>query len=133
MPVVNTTFRFREHKSAATPTVGSGWGPNTDVYFTPEGVVVNVELAGMKREDLQLTVEDSRLRIRGQRPDHCRGGKCRFLIMEINYGPFERTVDLPPGYDPSSAKAVYQNGFLRIDIPATPPKSKRTSVPISGE
>jgi HSP20 family protein len=133
MPVVNTTFRFREHKSAATPTVGSGWVPNTDVYLTPEGVVVNVELAGMKREDLQLTVEDSRLRIRGQRKDHCRGGKCRFLIMEFNYGPFECTVDLPPGFDPSSAKAVYQNGFLRIDIPAAPPKSKGTSVPISGE
>jgi HSP20 family protein len=133
MPVVNTTFRFREHKAAITPTAGSGWVPNTDVYLTPEGVVVNVELAGMKREDLQLTVEDSRLRIRGQRPDHCRGGKCRFLIMEINYGPFECTVDLPTGYDPSCAKAVYQNGFLRIDIPAAPTKAKRTSVPVAGE
>ena len=52
--------------------------------------------------------------------------------MEINYGPFESVLDLPPGYDLGQAKAIYVNGFLRIDVPpAQQPQSKTTKVPIA--
>jgi HSP20 family molecular chaperone IbpA len=52
--------------------------------------------------------------------------------MEITYGPFETVLDLPAGYDLSRAKAIYVNGFLRIDVPpARPPQTKVTKVPIS--
>jgi HSP20 family molecular chaperone IbpA len=52
--------------------------------------------------------------------------------MEISYGPFETVLDLPAGYDLSHAKAIYVNGFLRIDVPpAHAPHSKTTKVPIS--
>jgi HSP20 family molecular chaperone IbpA len=64
-----------------------------------------------------LTVDGNRLRISGQRPDGCRVGHCKFLVMEINYGVFETVIELPEGCDVSRGKAVYQNGFLRIDIP----------------
>lgn len=93
------------------------WAPNTDVYLTEEGLVIRVELAGMRREDLELTVENQQLTISGHRSDGCRTGKCSFVVMEINYGPFETTLDLPAGYDLSRARASYQNGFLRIDVP----------------
>jgi HSP20 family protein len=93
------------------------WVPNTDVYATDHGLVIKAELAGMKREDLELTIEGNTLRITGQRPDGCRSPKCKFLVMEINYGSFESNIELPPGYDLSLAKATYQNGFLRIDVP----------------
>jgi HSP20 family molecular chaperone IbpA len=47
--------------------------------------------------------------------------------MEINYGAFERLVEVPEGCDLSLGKAVYQNGFLRIDVPfASTPASPRT-------
>lgn len=94
------------------------WVPNTDVYVTDSGLVIKVELSGMRREDLTLAVEENRLRISGYRPDGCRAGKCSFLVMEINYGTFESVIEVPPGYDLSQATAVYQNGFLRIDVPA---------------
>lgn len=93
------------------------WVPNTDVYQAEGGLVIKVELAGMRKEDLELTTEGDRLTIRGQRPDGCRGSKCRFLVMEINYGAFESIIELPPGFDLAQAKAAYQNGFLRIDVP----------------
>jgi HSP20 family protein len=94
--------------------------------------VIKVELSGMRREDLQLTVENNRLKITGQRPDGCRTGKCSFLLMEINYGSFERIIELPPGYTISEAKATYQNGFLRIDVPAAAPAAKKgTTVTIT--
>ena len=94
------------------------WIPNTDVYLKENGVVIKVELAGMRSEDLEITVEDRRLRISGRRNDCCREGRCKFLVMEINYGPFERIIDVPPGFDLTQARAAYLNGFLRIDIPA---------------
>jgi HSP20 family protein len=71
----------------------------------------------MCREDLELTIEGNRLRINGQRPDGGRPPNCKFLVMEIHYGSFESIIELPPGYDLSKAKAAYQNGFLRIDVP----------------
>lgn len=111
------------------------WVPNTDVYVAESGLVIKVELAGMRKEDLELTVEGSRLKISGQRPDGCRAAKCTFLVMEINYGAFESVIELPPGYDLGQAKAAYQNGFLRIDVPVLAPASQKpisVSIP-SGE
>src|SRR6266699_1345380 len=107
------------------------WVPNTDVYATDSGLVVKVELAGMRSEHLEIIVEGNRLRISGTRPDGCRSAKCNFLVMEINYGPFESVLELPPGYDLSQAKAVYLNGFLRIDVPVSQRPHKNTKVPIA--
>ena len=109
------------------------WEPNTDVYATDSGLVIKVELAGMRSENLEITVEDNRLRISGNRPDGCRAAKCSFIAMAINYGPFETVLELPPGYDLSQARAAYLNGFLRIDVPlAAQPQSKITKVTITG-
>jgi len=113
-------------------TTSGRWIPNTDVYTTDTGLVVKVELAGMKSENLEITVEGHRLRISGSRPDVCRAHKCNFLVMEISYGPFESVLELPPGYDLSQAKAIYVNGFLRIDVPlAHQLQTKSTKVPIA--
>ena len=108
------------------------WIPNTDVYTTDTGLVIKVELAGMKSENLEITVEGHRLRISGSRPDVCRAHKCNFLVMEISYGPFESVLELPQDYDLSQAKAIYVNGFLRIDVPvAHQLQTKSTKVPIA--
>lgn len=107
------------------------WTPNTDVYATDGGLVIKVELAGMRSEHLEITVEGNRLRISGNRPDGCRAAKCSFLVMEINYGPFESVLEVPSGYDLSQAKAAYLNGFLRIDVPVAGPATKSTKVQIT--
>ena len=104
----------RDHDGGAE----TDWVPNTDVYACEDGLVIKVELAGMRREDLELVVECNRLKISGCRPDGCRAPKCKFLVMEINYGAFATVIELPKGYDLGRARAAYQNGFLRIDVPA---------------
>jgi HSP20 family protein len=113
---------------------GAHWRPNTDVYTTDEGLVIKVELAGMRSENLQITVEEgNKLRIAGQRPDGCRAAKFNFLAMEINYGPFENVLEMPAGYDLSQAKATYLNGFLRIDVPqAVGAPSKPAKLAVTG-
>ncbi len=95
---------------------GVSWVPNMDVVAHEQGAVVKAELAGIRREDLTLTIEGNRLRIRGVRRDSPRASGSRFLLMEIEYGPFEAAVELPPGLDPSSARAVYLNGFLCVEF-----------------
>ncbi|WP_160164691.1 Hsp20/alpha crystallin family protein [Pedosphaera parvula] len=123
-----TTVRDREGAGRAH------WVPNTDVYVTDNGLVIKLELAGMRSENLQITMEGNRLRISGERPDGCRAPKFNFLAMEINYGPFENVIELPPGYDLSHAKASYLNGFLRVDVPqSTKAPLKRTKVPVAGK
>jgi HSP20 family protein len=130
---VSSTVHFVT-RSAVGGREGSArahWVPNTDVYVTDNGLVIKVELAGMRSEHLEITVEGNRLRISGSRPDGCRASKCSFLVMEINYGPFETSLELPPGYDLGQAKAAYLNGFLRIDVPVAQLKAKNSNVPIA--
>jgi len=126
--------RRTESASGRKAAAEGSWTPNTDVYLTNGALVIKVELAGMKREALELTVEGRQLRISGSRRDDSRGGQCKFVLMEINYGRFESLIELPAGYDLGSAKASYQNGFLQVDVPAlVPPASQPFSVPIDVE
>jgi len=117
MKVNSSLYSWRIETKDGGKSADSHWVPNTDVYVTEDSLVIKVELAGMRKEDLELTVEGNRLTITGHRPDGCRAPKCKFLVMEINYGSFQSVIELPPGYDLSQAKAAYQNGFLRIDVP----------------
>ncbi len=107
------------------------WVPNTDVYATDNGLVVKVELAGMRSEHLEITVEGNRMRIAATGRMAAGRPSASFLVMEINYGPFESVLELPPGYDLSQAKAAYLNGFLRIDVPLAQRHVKNTKVPVA--
>jgi HSP20 family protein len=122
------------HKLPATRRENGGqshWIPNTDVYVTDEGLVVKVELSGMRREDLELAIDGNQLLITGQRPDGCRIPGVKFLVMEIEYGTFECVIDVPGSYDLSLARATYQNGFLRVDVPLSATSSKSVLVQTS--
>lgn len=132
MNKVSTSLHFiRRQPAGAEGPAESFWVPNTDVYLAEGGLVIKVELAGMKKEDLELTIEGNRLKISGHRPDGCRAAKCQFLVMEINYGAFESMIELPAGYDLNGAKASYQNGFLRIDVPESKSSPAKVVVPVA--
>jgi HSP20 family protein len=132
---VSSTIHFNSHKATLNGpgefTTGR-WTPHTDIYVCDSGLVIKAELAGMKSDSLEIIVDGQRLRITGVRPDGCRPAHCSFLVMEISYGPFETMLELPAGYDLSRAKAIYVNGFLRIDVPPVhQPQHKTTKVPVS--
>ena len=114
------------------PASQAHWVPNTDVYVAEGKLIIQVELSGMRRTDLELIVEGNRLFIRGQRPDGSRSSKCKFLVMEISYGPFECVFEIPGGYDLGQARAAYENGFLRIDVPqGVSPPTRNSLAPAS--
>jgi len=133
---VNTPVYFVHKSSAASRHTAAGeshWIPNTDVYVAGNDLVIKVELAGLSHENLELIVEGNRLMISGHRPDGSRTCKCKFLVMEINYGHFECVIEIPPGYDLPEAKATYQNGFLQVNVPKATDSSQTFLVPVSEE
>lgn len=116
---------------SGTPQSRGAWSPNVDVFLTEKEVIIKAELAGVNKEELEVTTVHNRIIIRGVRRDDDRRESCRFLVMEIHYGPFEAIIDLPPGFDPSMAKAVYSNGFLTVRVPAKTSADRSTRrVPI---
>ena len=108
-----TRFRF----TRSIPT----WRPQINLYRFDKCIRVCVDLAGVPKADIDLLVEPKRLVIRGTRdaPDRTDGDEraVQMLIMEIDYGPFERTINLPATINIEGAHAEQEDGFLWISLP----------------
>lgn len=91
--------------------------PPMDIYETDEHLVVVLEIAGMKPEDIQVTFEKDLLSIRGRRTEVIFKPKIRLHQMEIDYGPFERTIRVPFPLMEDEFKAIYQQGLLAVSVP----------------
>ena len=104
----------------------SAWTPNTDVYETADSLVVRMEIAGIKKDELEITLNDRLLMVRGHRHDPCRQGRCSFRQMEIDYGYFERRIVIPRSVDASRVRAQFQNGFLHVELPKAQTSEHRT-------
>ncbi len=94
------------------------WEPPTDVYENEEGLVVQVEIAGMGEEDFSITLGERVLVIEGVRKDP--EPKRAYYQMEIRYGEFRAEVYLPWTVDPDRVQAVYEAGFLKVFLPRPP-------------
>lgn len=94
------------------------WQPPTDVYENDAGVVVRMEIAGMRAEDFSITLDERRLIIEGVRRDP--EPKQTYYQMEIGYGEFRVEVLLPWTVDPECVEASYEAGFLRVFLPRPP-------------
>ncbi len=112
----------------AVPVGGAGrfWQPAVDVHETDGHILVKMELAGAKADDLQVSLspDDRVLTISGVRAEaHAdRDGRLRCHQLEIYFGPFERAVALPSGVpvDRDKITAGYREGFLLVMLPKKP-------------
>ena len=93
----------------------SVWRPPTDVYETPEGFVVKVEVAGMREEDFEVGIEKNFLMISGIRP--ILNERCAYHQMEIRSGKFEIAVEISAPVKVEKSVAEYKDGFLMINLP----------------
>lgn len=110
------------------PEETSIWAPNTDVFETPEGLVVKMELPGVPANNVQVQVADGALVIEGVRRDPYCGATSagyRFRQMEIEYGPFRRVIALPYAVDAAATRAKFEGGFLEIELPRARKKITR--------
>jgi HSP20 family protein len=102
------------------------WSPPTDVYDTEASYVVRVEVAGMRESDFTIEVDGRMLAVSGVRVDSQE--RRAYHQMEIRFGEFSTSVELPPGVDTQHAEADYEDGFLTIIFP----KIKPTGIQIQG-
>lgn len=95
------------------------WSPPTDVFETDDAVIVRVEIAGMREEDFEITLEERFLTIRGSRPDIVE--RRAYHQLEIPFGEFITEIELPVPVAADHIEAVYQSGFLRLTLPKITP------------
>ena len=101
------------------------WRPPTDVYELESAVVVRIEIAGIHESDLDISVQDQFLIVRGTRADISE--RRAYHQMEIRYGEFGVEVQLPVPVMIDDAQAEYRNGFLVIHLPKQRAKQIRIS------
>jgi HSP20 family protein len=96
------------------------WEPAINIYEQDDRLIVCVELAGMRREEIDVQVTPGQLTVRGARrdpvPPHSEGAG-RLGLLEIRHGEFARTIELPEGLDVDNACAQYRNGYLWVHLP----------------
>lgn len=99
------------------------WHPATDVYETELELRVVCELAGVTKQNISIHIEDSVMTISGVRLEPKTAEKAVFHNLEINYGPFERNIQLPQKFMGSEPKATFANGILTVKMPISPDNS----------
>ena len=104
---------FREFRYAAA----TAWVPPVDIYQSGDHeLVLKAELPDMAREDIDITVENSVLTIKGEkRPGDVK--EEQFHHLERRYGAFSRSFSLPPTVDSGKVGAEYKNGVLTVRLP----------------
>lgn len=96
---------------------GVAWQPLVDVYERPDSMVIVAELPGVAKTDIDVTIEGAALSIKGLRHKELPSDTQRVHQMEIAYGPFARTVELPVYADLEHIQAHFENGYLTVTVP----------------
>lgn len=107
------------------------WSPQMDVLETPEAFMILAEVSGLKKDEIQVTVKRNVVYLSGKRLRPPMANAVRYLQMEIEYGTFERTFELPVVVDESRIEAHYKDGLLTVVLPKK--MAQKKTIPIESE
>ena len=125
---------FDETLSRESPdemaTWAPSWVPLADVYDTPEAYVLEIELPGLARAEIDIQAKGRELVVRGER--HPSGGhSAAFHRLERRYGPFGRAFRFDVDIDADQVQAEIQDGLLRLNVPKKTPRSTKRAVKVT--
>jgi HSP20 family protein len=110
----------------------SGWSPTLDVLDDKDNLVVKVELPGLKKEEINLSLHDGVLTISGERQREVEKKEGEAFRSERYFGKFQRSVTLPAAVDSGKVNASYKDGILTVELPkAEEAKPKQIAVSVS--
>ena len=93
------------------------WAPAVDIQETKESFLVEAELPGMKQEDIQITIVENTLTLKGERRREQEVREDGYTRIERAYGTFQRALALPSVVDAAKVRAKYKDGVLQIELP----------------
>lgn len=108
--------------------------PSVDVFATKDEIIVEVELPGIRKNDIELTLYKNTLGIRAHKYECFDAGNVNFVCVERAFGKFSRTIELSCPINTSSVKASYSDGILKVTIARVEDKRcDKKSIPIAGD
>ena len=119
---------FQESLSAEGLDAGGlppAWTPLADAHETAEAYVVELEVPGLRRDDLDVQVDGARLVVKGERRPAAQGRPERFYRVERSYGPFARSFTFAGPVDADRVTAHLKDGLLRLELPKARPRGPR--------
>jgi len=93
----------------------------SESWETAQSVIVRIEMPGMNKEDIDVSIYRGSLRIRGEKRSAGDHQGRLYHLMERAYGRFERTISLPHNIDAAQAEVSYQDGVITVIVPKTEP------------
>jgi len=112
--------KIGKHHHPVSGRAFTGFSPETDVSESDGGFHVAMELPGLDEGDIEISVTEDLLTIRGEKRAVKEVSEPDYHLRERVYGSFQRRFRLPPELDTDKAEAHYQNGVLTIDVPRAP-------------
>ena len=110
----------------------SGWSPALDVFDEKDNLVVKVELPGLKKDEINLSLHEGVLTISGERKQEHEKKEGDTFRSERYFGKFQRSVTLPTAVDSTKVNASYKDGVLSVALPkAEEAKPKQIAVSVS--
>ncbi len=111
---------------------GRPWAPRADIYETEESVVLQLDLPGVKPDQIDVQSEKGMLSIKGERPFSGDISGRQYYRVENVYGPFERYFEIPRTLDVTKVEAKYQDGVLTLTFPkAEEAKPKKIEIKVA--
>jgi len=111
------------------PETATLWSPDIEMYEEQGKLVVEAELPGMRKEDVQVQIEADAVVISGERRHESRQNQAGRYLSERSYGAFHRAIRLPDGADAETANATFREGILRIEMPLNQrPRGRRLEI-----
>ena len=123
---------FSEFAQGAGPNGAQNIVPNIEISETDKAIEVSAEMPGLERKDVEISIDDDTLTIRGEKKVEENQNDKNVQHSERSYGVFVRVLQLPPGIDPSSVQATMSNGVLKLTIPK-PAKSEPKKIEVKEE
>jgi HSP20 family protein len=110
----------------------AGFWPRVDVTETDKEVKVCAEIPGVDANDIEVSVDDGRLTIKGEKKHEQEEKEKGQYRMERSYGSFERAIPLPTEVDESKARAEFKRGVLRLTLPKRAgAQRRRKKIPVT--
>lgn len=123
--------RFWEDDGGDLPALRE-WVPSVDFSESDDAYLARVEIPGLEPKDVQVTLQENVLTVKGEKKEEIKQKDERYYRMERSYGAFSRSIRLPSAVDGSKVNAVFHNGVLTIKVPKSP-EAKTATIPIKIE